>query len=183
MMGYTPDEKLRAGLGGQGSPNSPDQTADGRLPTRGRHYDRIHMGPSPDYQGEFLLYLDSPENGSLRIGLDVADLAELRSALPGRQGATADEVRERLQDLIRHWDPDPDRTLTSMEERAIEALRLVISMLGTVPPAPRPPVTAGEVREFLAARLGAPAGDGTAQSRHWQDRALRTVIETLEGEA
>lgn len=104
--------------------------ADRRLPTRGRHYNRIHLEASPHYQGEFELHLDSAGNGGLRVGLDVGDLAELRSALPGRQGATAVEVREYLEVLIRAWDPDPARLLDGMAGRSVDALRRVIAMLG-----------------------------------------------------
>ena len=92
----------------------------GRLPSRGRHYERIRLEASPHYSGEFLLHLDSPENGSLRVGLDVGDLAELRSALPGRREATADEVRLFLAELLagRDWNgPEADaiaRVLTLM---------------------------------------------------------------------
>lgn len=104
--------------------------ADGRLPTQGRHYDRIYVGRSTHYQGEFTLHLDSADNGSLRVGLDVADLADLRSALPGRSGATAVEVREYLEVLVRAWDPDLAKPLGGMAERSVDALRRVIAMLG-----------------------------------------------------
>jgi hypothetical protein len=104
---------------------------DTRLPSRGRHYSEgIRLEPSRDRQGEFELHFNSAGNGSLRVNLDVGDLAALRAALPGRQGATAAEVRDFLEGLIKVWDPDPGKSLDGMAERSIEAVRRVISMLG-----------------------------------------------------
>jgi hypothetical protein len=75
---------------------------DGRLPTRGRHYDRIHLEPSEHYQGEFELHLDNGGNGGLRVGLDVGDLAELRGSLPGGPAPVgAGQVREFLIGYLR----------------------------------------------------------------------------------
>jgi hypothetical protein len=117
MMGWTEEDRRKM------------EALDGRLPTRGRHYERIHLEPSENYQGEFELHLDSSGNGGMRVGLDVADLAELRAALPGRREATAAEVREHLEGLVRHWDPDPARPIDGMTERALDALRRVMGML------------------------------------------------------
>jgi hypothetical protein len=104
---------------------------DGRLPSHGRHYpDGIHLEPSRDYQGEFVLHFDDAGNGGLRVQLDIGDLTALRAALPGRQGATPAEVRDFLEGLIKVWDPDPDKPLDGMAERSIEAARRVIAMLG-----------------------------------------------------
>ena|ERR1700729_591054 len=106
--------------------------SDGRLPSRGRHYNEgFKLRPSEDYQGEFTLEMNDAGNGSMRVNLDAGDLAALRAALPARQGATAAEVREHLEGLLKVWDPEPTRPLTpgGMEERSIEALRRVISMI------------------------------------------------------
>jgi hypothetical protein len=79
----------------------PATDADGRLPSKGRHFDEgIRLLPSESYQGEFDLHFDAAGNGSLRVGLDVGDLAALRAALPnGRRPVTAAEVREFLRGL------------------------------------------------------------------------------------
>jgi hypothetical protein len=112
-------------------PDIADVAGDTRLPSYGRHYpDGIHLESSRDHQGEFVLHLSDAGNGSMRVNLDVGDLAALRAALPGRQGATPAEVREFLEGLIKVWDPDPGKSLDGMAERSIEAVRRVISMLG-----------------------------------------------------
>jgi len=104
-------------------PDAADVAEDTRLPSRGRHYSEgVHLEPSEDYQGEFQLHFDGSGNGSLRVPLDVGDLAALRAALPGRREPTTAEVRAHLEGLVKVWDPDP--------ERALDSLRRVISMLG-----------------------------------------------------
>jgi hypothetical protein len=109
----------------------PERGGDGRLPGQGRHYaGGIRLEASPHYQGEFTLHFDDAGNGSMRVNLDVGDLAALRAALPGRQGATAAEVRAFLIGLIARWDPDPAKPLDDMAARSADAIRRVISMLG-----------------------------------------------------
>jgi hypothetical protein len=97
---------------------------DGRLPSQGRHYNEgIHLEPSPWYQGEFVLHFDDAGNGSMRVNLDVGDLAALRAALPGRQEATADEVRDFLIGLqsaagdVAHQDAEAVERVIAMLER------------------------------------------------------------------
>jgi hypothetical protein len=109
----------------------PERGEDGRLPSQGRHYaEGIRLEASAHYQGEFELHFDDAGNGSMRVNLDVGDLAALRAALPGRQGATTAEVRAFLIGLIARWDPDPAKPLDDMAARSVDAIRRVIAMLG-----------------------------------------------------
>jgi hypothetical protein len=105
---------------------------DTRLPSHGRHYNEgIHLEPSRDYQGEFVLHLDDAGNGGLRVQLDVGDLAALRAALPGRQGATAAEVRDFLRGLHDSCEKNPGPGGDVREaHKNLAAVVRVISMLG-----------------------------------------------------
>jgi hypothetical protein len=101
-----------------------EPAVDTRLPSHGRHYNEgFALKPSEDYQGEFVLEMNDAGNGSMRVNLDVGDLAALRAALPGRQEATADEVRDFLIGLqsaagdVAHQDAEAVERVIAMLER------------------------------------------------------------------
>jgi hypothetical protein len=105
---------------------------DGRLPSHGRHYNEgIHLEPSPWYQGEFVLCFDDAGNGSMRVNLGIGDLAALRAALPGRQGATPAEVGDFLRGLHGSCEKNPGPGGDAHEaHKNLTAIVRVIAMLG-----------------------------------------------------
>jgi hypothetical protein len=111
-------------------PWGPERGEDGRAWLLRFYAEGIHLEASPHYRGEFTLHFDDAGNGSMRVNLDVGDLAALRGALPGRAEATPAEVRAFLIGLIARWDPDPAKPLDDMAARSVDAIRRVISMLG-----------------------------------------------------